>query len=51
MKKCKYEQKYRHGLKRCLRDGSLRYCNAPWCPHFEESWIIKFIEWLERIRE
>ena len=41
MKKCVYEQKYKHGLKRCLRDGSLRYCKGFWCPHFKPTILYK----------
>lgn len=42
MKVCKYEQKYRHGLKRCLRDGSLRYCKQIRCPHFKPTLMYRF---------
>ena len=50
MRKCVYEKKYRDGLTRCTRDGSLRYCDGRKkhrrkCPFFKMTLWQRFLRW------
>lgn len=57
MKKCKFEKKYNHGLneknnyelKRCMRDGSLRYCKSSCCVHFKTTFFYKLSNKLKEV--